>query len=139
MIQRLQTVYMLLAVIIISLLFLLPFSNASITNSGPFVDGDLDVYDNISLLSSVIAIALSGLINIFLYKNRRTQMLITIVLTLLSIETVTLALVFTFTAAVSASVSVGIFIPLVSIVLFMLAYRGIKKDDELVKSSNRLR
>ena len=139
MIQRLQTVYMLLAVIIISLLFILPFSNASRTNSGPFVDGDLDVYDNISLLSSVIAIALSGLINIFLYKNRRMQMLITIVLTFLSIETVTLALVFTFTAAVSASVSVGIFIPLVSIVLFMLAYRGIKKDDELVKSSNRLR
>ncbi len=128
-----------MAVIIISLLFLFPFSNASKTKSGPFTDGDLDVYDNISLLSSVLIIIISGLINIFLYKNRKMQMLISIILTVLSIETLSLGLVFSFTAAVSISLNAGIFMPIVSTVLFILAYRGIKKDDELVKSSNRLR
>lgn len=139
MIQRLQTVYMLLAVVIISLMFFLPISNAPRTQTGPFVDGDLDLYDNISLLSSVLVVMISGIANIFLYKNRKTQMLISVISSLLSIETFSLALIYTFTAAASACLSIGFIFPLISFIFFLLSYRGIKKDDDLVKSSNRLR
>ena len=139
MIQRIQSLYLLAATLLQSLLFVLPFATAEKAAEGPFVDGDLDLYDNVILLSVLIVAATFSLICIFLFKNRKLQMNISLGVIVLSIILTGLAAYFAFGSGIAASIGIGLFIPIIAILFSFLAYRGIKSDDDLVKSSNRLR
>jgi O-antigen/teichoic acid export membrane protein len=139
MIQRIQSLYLLAATLLQSLLFVLPFATAEKAAEGPFVDGDLDLYDNVILLSVLIVAATFSLICIFLFKNRKLQMNISLGVIVLSIILSGLAAYFAFGSGIAASIGIGLFIPIIAILFSFLAYRGIKSDDDLVKSSNRLR
>lgn len=139
MIQRIQSLYLLVATILQSLLFFLPFAKADKTEKGYFSDGDLDLYDNAILLSVLLVSATLSFICIFLFKNRKLQMNLSLGTIVLSLVLAGLAAYFTIGSGVAVSVGMGIFIPIIAIVFSFLAYRGIKSDDELVKSSNRLR
>jgi len=91
----------------------------------------------------VIVIAIISLATIFLYKIRKFQLRLTFVLIIL---TATLLIAF-----VHVSLSVitkfetqfvpgfKMIIPVLMLILAFLAYRGIRKDDQLVKSYDRLR
>ena len=139
MIQRIQSLYLLTATLLQTLLFVLPFATAEKAAEGPFMDGDFDLYDNILLLSILIASAAFSFICIFLYKNRKLQMNVSLGIIVLSIILTGLAAYFSFGTAVAASFGIGLFIPIIAILFSFLAYRGIKSDEDLVKSSNRLR
>jgi len=139
MIQRIQSLYLLVATVLQSLLFALPFATTDKTSEGPFIDGDLDLYDNVILLSLVLVACVFSLGCIFLFNNRKLQMNISLGVIVLSVILTGLAAYFAFGTGVKASFGIGLFIPLIAIVFCFLAYRGIKSDDELVKSSNRLR
>jgi len=139
MIQRIQTIYLFAAALLQSLLFAFPFANAAKTASGAFIDGDLDLYDNVGLLSIVGVLISLSLLSIFMYKNRKMQMNLTFLGIFLSIAIIGLAAYFAFGTGIAASLGIGLFLPIVAIVLYFLAYKGIKSDDNLVKSSNRLR
>jgi len=137
--QRPQSLYLLVATIVQTLLFALPFATADKTSDGPFTDGDLDLYDNVILLSVLIVAATFSLVSIFLYKNRKLQMNISLGVIVLCVILSGLAAYFAFGTGVAASIGIGLFLPIIAVVFSFLAYRGIKSDDELVKSSNRLR
>ena len=139
MLQRIQSLYLLTATVLLLLLFALPFATAEKASEGPFIDGDLDLFDNVILLTILIVAAAFSFICIFLFKNRKLQMNISLGVIVLSLILTALAAYFAFGSAVAASIGIGLFIPLIAIVFSLLAYRGIKSDDELVKSSNRLR
>jgi len=139
MIQRIQSLYLLTATLLQTLLFVLPFATAEKAAEGPFVDGDLDLYDNVILLSVLIVAATFSLICIFLFKNRKLQMNVNFGIIILCIILTGLAAYFSFGTGVAASFGIGLFIPIIAITFCFLAYRGIKSDDDLVKSSNRLR
>lgn len=139
MLQRIQSLYLLVATILQSLLFVLPFATAEKATEGPFLDGDLDLYDNVILLSVLIVAATFSFICIFLFNNRKLQMNISLGVIVLSIMLSGLAAYFAFGSGIAASIGIGLFIPIIAIVFNFLAYRGIKSDDDLVKSSNRLR
>jgi amino acid transporter len=139
MLQRIQSLYLLVATILQLLLFVLPFSTAKNATEGPFSDGDLDLYDNVIMLSVLIVAALFSFICIFLFKNRKLQMNVSLGIIVLSILLTGLAAYFTFGSGITASIGIGLFIPIIAILFSFLAYRGIKSDDDLVKSSNRLR
>ncbi len=139
MLQRIQSLYLLVATILQSLLFVLPFATAEKATEGPFLDGDLDLYDNVILLSVLIVAATFSFICIFLFNNRKLQMNISLGVIVLSIILSGLAAYFAFGSGIAASIGIGLFIPIIAIVFNFLAYRGIKSDDDLVKSSNRLR
>lgn len=139
MIQRIQSIYLLVAAIAVALLFSFPFATSDPTPDGPLADGDLDVYDNVALLLLVIAIVGLNVATIFLFKNRKLQMSLTrssIVVILALLATVAY---FIFTAAATLGVGLGIFTPALAIVLLFLANRAIYKDEQLVKSSDRIR
>jgi hypothetical protein len=139
MIQRIQSIYLFAAALLQSLLFAFPFAAAEKTAEGAFIDGDLDLFDNVGLLAAVaVGIALS-LFSIFMYSNRKMQMNLTYIGIVISLATVGLAAYFAFGTGVAASLGIGLFLPVVAVVLYFLAYKGIKSDDDLVKSSNRLR
>ncbi len=91
----------------------------------------------------LILIPLISLIALFLYKNRKFQLwlvlsLIVFVILLLALSVHYYSLI---VETYGASVKPGfmMLIPVILLVFPVLAYRGIKKDDEMVKSYDRLR
>jgi peptidoglycan/LPS O-acetylase OafA/YrhL len=136
MIQRIQTLYMLLAFLLVGVLpFFIPLWN---TAEGPFYFMQDITYTamvglNVSLL----------LVSILFYKKRQHQFVLNrlnmiIMLILLGLFVYRSLNVSGGTDAVSEK-GIGIYLPLISIVLLALANKAIKKDEELVKSVDRLR
>lgn len=90
------------------------------------------------ILILTVAVALAGLVAIFLYKNRKLQ--IQLSLSGLLLQLIVLVLYFLetkkFTEGNFALSSIFTFIiP----VLFILAWMGIRKDEKLIRSMDRLR
>jgi hypothetical protein len=154
MIQRIQSVYLLLTTLL-SGLFLngsfLTFVNKAgaatgLSFKGISVEaaGVLQVVEKtipVSILMIIIPVI--ALVAIFLYKNRILQMRIVMGLIVLT----SLLLIFSAYYAYdimnqydSAFVpGIKMVLPVLLLILSILAYRGIKKDEELVKSYDRLR
>lgn len=149
MLQRKQTIWMLLAVICAALTFQFPFYYGQVvvgkvghelrglTAWPHYVNGDSG-----SILITIITLLLIalGLWNIFNYKNRTKQFWITILLIILSLVNLLLYWLhsgqpdfeagnFSLTAVIAIAVPV----------LFILAAVGIRKDEKLVKSADRIR
>lgn len=85
-----------------------------------------------------ITITLAILINIFNFKKRRQQLLITVVLVLLSLLNIVLYW-FAHTKYIDGTFSLSALLALAIPVFLILAARGISKDERLVKSTDRLR
>ena len=120
MIQRIQSLYLLLVATLGAVLFF------------------IGEYLTLTFSVLTIIISLLSLVIIFLYSKRKIQMTLTKVL---------IALIVIFIGATcyySFSIMSGYNAPFASIyglqlLLAILAYLGIKKDDNLVKSYDRLR
>lgn len=141
MIQRIQTLWMLLASALGFVSLETSFySGHRIKDAIPkpviFLTGSY----NILLIVCTTAFAIMALINIFLYKNRKLQIRIGVVSLLLSLGAI--GLYFwqskSFIAAES-SYDLTSVIPLAIPIFLILSIRGIYKDEKLVKDSNRLR
>lgn len=136
MIQRIQTVYLLLAVAS-SLGLPYAFSLYSDTNGeGVWAS------DNLLYISLFSASALLSFATIFLYAKRQHQFVIGRLTILLNF--VLLGILIYQSQILSGGTAVlekgiGMIIPLVSIVLIALANKAIKRDEDLVKSVDRLR
>jgi hypothetical protein len=155
MIQRIQTVYFSL-IALISLLLLegsfLVFTEKTgtiirVTFNGIFRENSakgLELIEKLLPLSVlIILIPLISLVTIFLFKNRKIQMRITLIL--VSLIVILMLAFIHISQSVISKFDAGIipvlkmFLPLIILLLSILAYRRIKKDDRLVKSYDRLR
>ncbi len=152
MIQRIQSLYLLLT-ILMSALFLsgnyLMFINSSgaeayvgITGIDGFSPGGFNDLVWYLITLPVAAASILALIAIFLFRNRPLQARITVITGVLVLLALTI-MVFFITSAMGEKASplfcLRSFLPLVSLILIFLAYRSIKKDENLVKSLERLR
>lgn len=94
-----------------------------------------------SLLIGLLAVV--SLVALLLYKNRRIQMRVVLALILLSVIFFGLTVYYLFfvTGTYNAEIIPGLkmIVPPVVLLLAILSYRGIKKDENLVKSYDRLR
>jgi hypothetical protein len=139
MIQRFQSLWLLLAAIFAFLSFKLPFySGSKLTNGVAQPDVRLDAASQILILILAGAVILLCFIALFLYKNRKKQLTMTIINIILSIAL--LAVYFSQiqkfqTGVLSLSCIFTLAIP----IFLFLAARGIWKDEKLVKSLDRLR
>lgn len=155
MIQRIQSLYLSLTTIV-SLLFLkgsfLKFINISgdvikvhfsevIKESS--VQGSEIVESLLPLFLLIILIPLFSGITIFLYKNRKMQLLFTSLLIALEVLLIIAMVYYSWhiTTVYDATLAPGfkMVMPVLILIFSILAYRGIKKDDDLVKSYDRLR
>lgn len=180
MIQRIQSVWLALAVVCMALCFMFPVAqyHLSKADTGQTVEARLDMVgrDNpemwnqiqnmepvvnysqkasgfhtwplvaLAMLTVVVAVAA-----IFLFGNRVRQMRIVAVAFLLNVVLVFLLFFWAVDAygtevqrAMQASDMqvewhVGAYAPIVSLVFFILAHRGIKKDEARVRAADRLR
>lgn len=139
MIQRQQTLWLLLAGIVAFLTFQYPFYTGEILKENLPTKEDLDAASHLGLLLVTGLIMLIALIAIFLFKDRKTQLRTTIVGLIISV----LLIVFYFSRV--SNYQPGGHFTLTCIFAFLipisfaLAARGIYKDQKLIKSLDKLR
>jgi TRAP-type C4-dicarboxylate transport system permease small subunit len=110
-----------------------------------YTEGQGSIMTERLLPLSVIIILISALslITIFLYKNRKLQLLFALLINILVAGLIILLGYYSWMVISSSGVSIvpGIktFLPIVILGFALLAYRGILKDDRLIKSYDRLR
>lgn len=147
MIQRIQTVYLLVSGILLGFLFFLPFAEIAkdgavylFNAKGILLDGD--VMENGAAISALIAI-IAGLhgVAILSYKKRIRQMRIIVFIILLMIGLFGLFFFFTYYTFKGAQINfeISMAFPLVAIILDYLAIRAIGKDEALIRSIDRIR
>ena len=137
MIQRIQTIYLLLAFVVTGiLLFFIPLWTMSDGTAYYFMQSQ--VYTILLGLSTTLT-----LLSIVSYKKRQNQFVIGRLNIILNLILLGLFVYRSLnlsgeTPAVSEK-GIGMFLPVIAIVLLVLANKAIKKDEDLVKSVDRLR
>jgi len=145
MIQRLQSVFLLLSALAFGALFFVPFADSDISTSQFLSDKVYDVKDHIVLSILAGGGALLSLIAIFLYNNRGTQLRVSIFATIFSILLMVTAVLLFYNEAsnmaqeAKVNDKLGTYLPLVGLLFSALAIHFIRKDEKLVKSMDRLR
>lgn len=136
MIQRIQSIYLLLAVVLSAALPFV-FSLWTVKGAAPQMATDLPL-----VLAAFMGSALLSFIAIFLFKNRKLQTVVCRLNILLSFILLGVFVYRSLTVSGDKALSekgIGMLIPIFSIVLLVLANRAIRKDELLVKSADRLR
>nr|WP_199078933.1 DUF4293 domain-containing protein [Pedobacter sp. ASV19] len=155
MIQRIQSVWLLLTSLTLFILLTLPvvskmhngieyivYTNGlhQIKNVSSETHISADVF--MPLMISNAIIALLAFVNIFLFRNRTLQKRICSLIIIL----IAALNFWIFQSAREipggldgASFGAGAFLPLVAIAFCFLAIRGIRKDEQLIRSADRLR
>jgi hypothetical protein len=158
MIQRIQTVYLAFAIIALAFLYFFPMATflsdlaylkfylSGVRNMAP--DGAVPLsmlYIAPLILCALVIVILAGMA-IPLYKNRPRQIQLTNIAVLLNILFI-LAVLFIYIPLIERRTGVkpdyaggiGIYLPIVSLMFLVLANRAIKRDEKIVRSSDRLR
>ena len=136
MIQRIQSLYLICSIIITAIL---PFFFSLWTEEEIKV-----VYFNESIVYLVFFAVISALalISLFLFKKRQTQFVLNRLAIIFNFILLGFFVFRTLNLSGEMQISekgIGMFLPTISIVLLVLANRAIKKDEDLVKSVDRLR
>jgi len=135
-IQRIQTIYLLISAIFSGGLIFI-FHLWTTENDAPVF-----AKDNMTYFLMFLSSALLSLISIFKYKKRQTQFVLgrlNIILNFILLGLFVYQLLISPGESQISEKGVGIFIPIFSIVFLVLANKAIKKDEDLVKSVDRLR
>ena len=136
MIQRIQSIWLLLASVVSFLTLKLSFYSGTYLPDNLY--HQLNGTQNLGLMIVTIGLGILTLITIFLFKNRVTQLWLCIVAILLDVLLIFLYYQQTkdFSKGDYAFTAVS---HVVIITALVLAARGINGDEKLIKDSNRLR
>ena len=139
MIQRKQTLWLLLSTISSGLTFKFPFYSGIVPPETPGVEGpELTATDNIGLILLTAVIVILSLLTIFLFKDRKKQIRFSLLGLAASIGLIALYWMYAqkFTAG---NIAITAILTLFTVVGFFFAIRGIRHDQKLIKDLNRLR
>lgn len=141
MIQRIQSVWLFLAALVMAVIFYFPSYKFSGTSILPLSIGN----DFVGIVLASLSIVLS-LFTIFRFKNRKNQIALTWlnILLCIALQAWLFVRINNFTsepanANVAGHYWIGTFLPLATLILLFMAKAGIRKDEKLVKSLDRLR
>jgi len=136
MLQRIQTIYLFLAALLSGVIIF--FVSLWYTEAGDPVF----VEEVLIALGLFLASAVLSLSSIFLFKNRKLQFVLGRINILLNFFLLGFFVYWSLTVPGEMQISekgIGMFVPVLSIVFLVLANKSIKKDEDLVKSVDRLR
>lgn len=145
MIQRIQSIFLLLASVGFFLFFVFPFASSSKPMENFFSDKIFNIQDHVALMIIAIIGGVLALVNVFLFKNRPLQIRIGYMIISLGIILPILAAILMLNEGEPVNIGTdvndqaGLYLPLLIILFGGLAIRFIKKDNKLVKSMDRLR
>jgi len=136
MIQRIQSIYLLIAVIVSGILpIFLPLYTLSNGTEVSFMD-------NIAFVVLFVFSATLSIVTIFSYKRRQNQFVLNRLNIILNLILLGLFVYQSLNVSGENEISekgIGMILPIISIVFLSLANRAVKKDEDLVKSADRLR
>jgi len=151
MIQRIQTLFLLVVLVLSSLMLtgdLIVMNDGSgtmfsISFSGLGNGGDTALQRLWPVTAILAIVPALTLFSVFLFRNRKLQMRIVMFIILLSLGTIILGAfyIIMFNQKIDITIvwKVKALFPLINAILSWLAYRNILKDDLLVRSYDRLR
>lgn len=151
MIQRIQSIWLLVSALLMLGLFFIDVYSVTVPSSLDMPASTVnDFHKVVSIKNNFLALGLCGascllsLISIFLYKNRKQQISLTWINILLCI-----GLLFWLYVGLNSfwanypdnggHIWIGLFLPAITVFTLLLALRGIRKDEKLIKSLDRLR
>ena len=134
MIQRIQSIYLLLAAVVSGILiFLFPLYT---------LDGaPQNILNDPTFMILTVLSTLISLFSIFRYRNRKQQVVsgrINIIINFILFGLI-LFMFFNNRQADGDSLGIASFMPVVAVILIALANRGIMRDEALVRAADRLR
>ena len=141
MIQRIQTLWLLIVAIA-------AFATYTLTlYIGKTADGTQQIFELANDFILVLVIILLGILAmfcIFLYKKRKLQFKLSVFGVIFSIAFIFLEYIrienFKQDKLIqTGSYQIGALLPLIMVIFFFMAARGIYKDERLIKSMDRLR
>ena len=136
MLQRIQTVFLILALIVMGVLpFFFPLWK--LTGGTAFLFMENTIYSALFGLSVALSI-----LSIVSFKKRQQQFVMNRLNIILNLILLGLFVYRSLNLSGETAVSekdIGMFLPIVSIFFLVLANKAIKKDEDLVKSVDRLR
>jgi len=155
MLQRIQSVYLLLASLTLLGLFFFPLTHNVYVNNKPVTVMVTGIYQDVNgqqaqtevftaLTGATAVVALLPLAIIFLYKNRKRQIA-------LCYSSILVIIGYSYWVSQTAkkaiqgadltmrNYGIGIILISVSVVFVILAQKAIQRDEKLVKSADRLR
>ncbi|MGA8853137.1 MAG: DUF4293 domain-containing protein [Christiangramia sp.] len=136
MLQRIQTVYLLLAAITAAgLIFVFSLWKNS-------AGAEVYAQDQLVVLGMFLGSAAFSIVSIFMFKNRKLQFVLGRLNIILNLFLLGVFVYWSLTLPGEIDISekgIGMFLPIISIVFIVLANKAIKKDEDLVKSVDRLR
>ncbi len=145
MIQRIQTLFLLLAAGSFGALFFIPMALSDTVTTQFLSDKMYDVTDHPVLLGLAALGGVIALLSIFLFKNRPLQLKLGYIIIIMAIllPLAAFLLFMNESAMLDASAIVvdqaGMYLPLLAIVFGFFSNYFIRKDERLVKSMDRLR
>ena len=155
MIQRIQSIYLLIAALCSGLLLAAPLYNIETATATYqlFLGGMVQTNPKDTILTSQPAILAVGIllslfpiIILFLYKKRQVQMRLAVsammantAMLLLLVGIVNKSIEHITELHVKETYGFGLILPAISIVFLFLANKAIRKDDNLIRSADRLR
>ena len=143
MIQRKQSVYLFLAALLNAGVFYFNLYQYHMTDGGPAVA--LKVNDHFPSLLMALIMTLIPLVTIFLFRNRKRQVMLSVINILVIVAFITIMLWRVSETGKmvppphDGTYWIGAVLPVFSLILTFLAIAGIRSDDKLVKSVDRLR
>ena len=152
MIQRIQTLFLLLALVCMAIFYFVPFGSLELTTDAGISDVPMGLYgidfgeehySTLPLLILLSFVVLTLIFTIFLFKHRVLQMRICVFNLILALGCSGLAFFFLYQAsekfATNYSTSILVVLPIVAAIFIALAIRGIAKDEALIRSIDRIR
>ncbi|HRQ29850.1 MAG TPA: DUF4293 domain-containing protein [Saprospiraceae bacterium] len=146
MIQRIQSLLLLLAAGTYGSFFGLPLMTSDTIAEGFLSDQSFEIQDHIALIALALTGGALAFLAIFLFKNRRLQLILSYLSLIIGLLAIPGVGYFLLSAELreqmlfsAMNVGAGMFLPLVIAILILWAISKIKKDDKLVRSMDRLR
>lgn len=147
MIQRIQTIFLLLGSISMLAVLFFPFTSleSGIQGAGILADGVYTAQEKPVLLGLFSLSSLLALIGVFLFRNRSLQMKMAIFSADAGFIGTVLAIFYLWEDEkvrdifASLRLGVGAIFPILGFAALLLAFWYIRKDEKLVRSADRLR
>ena len=138
MIQRQQTLWLILATLAALFCFMFPFATGKGLEKGLVADKEIKAgSDFLLLIATGASLILSGAI-IFLYKDRKLQIKLCLLGRLISVAIVVLY-IFQLNKLTTSTLALFSILPFIIVISYYMAFRNIRKDEKLVKSLDKLR
>lgn len=141
MIQRIQSLWLLLSAASAAIFCYLPIYNGTILGNPP---RDYNVQENLILFTLSILVGVISFVTIFLFKNRTQQKILIVANILLTVAVFVLQYFLVETLKKDTQIIIGnwqiaAILPLFIVFFHFFAYIGIRKDEKLLSSADRMR